>query len=243
MSRSSAGRRLFRVVLIKPSHYDDDGYVIRWWRAIIPSNSLAAVYGIAADAAERQCSAPMSPSTSRPSMRPTPGSTFRRCCPFPRHGNFGLVALVGVQSNQYPAPSILRVRCAKPASPSPSAAFTSPDAWRCSTAMRSTLDACRDTGGFDLRRRGRRPDRPASARCRRRTRSAPLQLHERAARHGGHAGSVPAEALCRAHARRSAPASMPDAAVPISARSAPSSTFRAASRASARPTTSSVWCA
>ena len=43
------------LVLIKPSHYDDDGYVIRWWRAMIPSNSLAAVYGIAVDCAERQC--------------------------------------------------------------------------------------------------------------------------------------------------------------------------------------------
>jgi hypothetical protein len=44
--------------LIKPSHYDDDGYVIRWWRAMIPSNSLAAVYGIAADCAERQVLGP-----------------------------------------------------------------------------------------------------------------------------------------------------------------------------------------
>jgi hypothetical protein len=36
-------KRRFQLVLIKPSHYDDDGYVIRWWRAMIPSNSLAAV--------------------------------------------------------------------------------------------------------------------------------------------------------------------------------------------------------
>src|SRR5215472_9528023 len=43
----------FQLVLIKPSHYDDDGYVIRWWRAMIPSNSLAAIYGIAVDCAER----------------------------------------------------------------------------------------------------------------------------------------------------------------------------------------------
>ena len=35
--------RKFQLLLIKPSHYDDDGYVIRWWRAMIPSNSLAAV--------------------------------------------------------------------------------------------------------------------------------------------------------------------------------------------------------
>ena len=46
----TASRR-FQLVLIKPSHYDDDGYVIQWVRAFIPSNSLAALYGLAQDAA------------------------------------------------------------------------------------------------------------------------------------------------------------------------------------------------
>ena len=36
----------FRVVLIKPSHYDDEGYVIRWMRSCIPSNTLACLYSI-----------------------------------------------------------------------------------------------------------------------------------------------------------------------------------------------------
>ena len=40
------GRRSFKVILIKPSHYDDDGYVIQWWRTTIPSNSLAIVYSL-----------------------------------------------------------------------------------------------------------------------------------------------------------------------------------------------------
>ena len=26
----------FHIVLIKPSKYDDDGYVIRWWRNFMP---------------------------------------------------------------------------------------------------------------------------------------------------------------------------------------------------------------
>ena len=52
-----AGRH-FQLVLIKPSHYDDSGYVIRWWRAMTPSNSLAAVFGIAADCAERRVLGP-----------------------------------------------------------------------------------------------------------------------------------------------------------------------------------------
>src|ERR1043166_6214641 len=51
------GRR-FQLVLIKPSHYHDDGYVIRWWRALIPSNSLAAIYGLALDCAHRNVLGP-----------------------------------------------------------------------------------------------------------------------------------------------------------------------------------------
>jgi hypothetical protein len=93
----------FQLVLIKPSHYDDDGYVIRWWRAMIPSNSLAAVYGIAADCAERQVLGPDVAidieAIDETSTRVDLPGLIRR---FRRHGGFGLVALVGVQSNQYP---------------------------------------------------------------------------------------------------------------------------------------------
>src|SRR3974390_2245239 len=46
--------RRFHVVLIKPSHYHDDGYVIRWWRGLVPSNSLAALSGLALDTAPRR---------------------------------------------------------------------------------------------------------------------------------------------------------------------------------------------
>ena len=95
--------RRFQLILIKPSHYDDDGYVIRWWRGIIPSNSLAAVYGIAADCAERRVLGPdvaidieaIDETTSRVDV----AALLAR---LRRHGDFGLVALVGVQSNQYP---------------------------------------------------------------------------------------------------------------------------------------------
>ncbi|QEX15763.1 hypothetical protein FRZ44_10500 [Hypericibacter terrae] len=98
-----AAKRRFQLVLIKPSHYDDDGYVIRWWRAMIPSNSLAAVYGIAADCAGRRVLGPdveidiavIDETNSRIDL-PSLLDRFRR------QGGFGLVALVGVQSNQYP---------------------------------------------------------------------------------------------------------------------------------------------
>jgi radical SAM superfamily enzyme YgiQ (UPF0313 family) len=39
-------KKPFRIVLIKPSHYDDNGYVIRWHKSAIPSNSLACLYAI-----------------------------------------------------------------------------------------------------------------------------------------------------------------------------------------------------
>src|SRR5258708_13536779 len=96
-------RRHFQLVLVKPSHYDDDGYVIRWWRAMIPSNSLAAVYSIAADCAERQVLgtdvAIDIEAIDEPHTRVNVSELLER---FRRHGNFGLLALVGVQSNQYP---------------------------------------------------------------------------------------------------------------------------------------------
>ena len=52
------GDRRFVVELIKPSHYDDDGYVIQWWKSWIPSNSLACLYGIAMDLAQRRVLGP-----------------------------------------------------------------------------------------------------------------------------------------------------------------------------------------
>jgi hypothetical protein len=90
-------------VLIKPSHYDDDGYVIRWWRALIPSNSLAAIYAIASDCADRKV-------LGRDVAIDIEAIDETNCrvdipkllAGFRRQGGFGLVALVGVQSNQYP---------------------------------------------------------------------------------------------------------------------------------------------
>ena len=95
--------RKFHLILIKPSHYDDDGYVIRWWRAMIPSNSLAAVYGIATDCVERRVLGPdveieIDVIDETHTRVDVPALLARLA----RDGNFGLVGLVGVQSNQYP---------------------------------------------------------------------------------------------------------------------------------------------
>ncbi|MEH6718158.1 MAG: radical SAM protein [Aurantimonas endophytica] len=96
------GRR-FQLILIKPSHYDDDGYVIRWWRAMIPSNSLAALYGIALDCAEREALGPgIAIDITVIDETNTRVDVEALCEQLQRQGGFGLVALVGVQSNQYP---------------------------------------------------------------------------------------------------------------------------------------------
>ena len=49
---------VFHVVLIKPTHYDDDGYPIRWVKAAIPSNTLASLNSLAEDAVRRQVLGP-----------------------------------------------------------------------------------------------------------------------------------------------------------------------------------------
>ncbi|MBV8612965.1 MAG: radical SAM protein, partial [Acetobacteraceae bacterium] len=96
-------RRRFQLVLVKPSHYGDDGYVIRWWRSIIPSNSLAALYGVAADCGERGVlGAGVAIDIEAIDETNTRVDTARLLRRLRRHGGFGLVALVGVQSNQFP---------------------------------------------------------------------------------------------------------------------------------------------
>ena len=103
MTSAAAAQRRFQFVLIKPSHYDDDGYVIRWWRSIIPSNSLAALYSIGEDAAARGALGPDVAidieAIDETNTRVDVPGLLRR---FRAHGGFGLVALVGVQSNQFP---------------------------------------------------------------------------------------------------------------------------------------------
>jgi len=103
LAPSSNPERRFQLVLIKPSHYDADGYVIQWARSSIPSNSLASVYALARDAAERQVLGPevgidisaMDETNTRVRVKDIVAQ-------FKRHDDFGMVGLVGAQSNQFP---------------------------------------------------------------------------------------------------------------------------------------------
>ena len=95
-------RRRFCLVLVKPSHYDDDGYVIQWLRSPIPSNSLAALYGLGRDCAERAVLGPDVDldihAYDETNTRIRPDRLARM---IERAGD-GMVMLVGVQSNQFP---------------------------------------------------------------------------------------------------------------------------------------------
>ena len=98
-----AGTAGFDFVMIKPSHYDDDGYPILWYRTLIPSNTLAAIYGIAQNCCERQILGP-----DIEIRLHTYDETNRRVRPdkiiaeIKRNGGKAFIAMVGVQSNQYP---------------------------------------------------------------------------------------------------------------------------------------------
>ena len=94
--------RCFRLFLIKPSHYDDDGYVIQWLRSAIPSNSLAVLYGLSLDCAEKRILG----DDVRLEIRVYDETNTRidvdRIAAALSEAGDGMVMLVGVQSNQFP---------------------------------------------------------------------------------------------------------------------------------------------
>jgi hypothetical protein len=93
---------VFQLHLVKPSHYDDDGYVVQWRRSAIPSNSLAALNAIAGDSARRRALGPdvelQTFVYDETNTRIVPEDIAARIAAAGR----GLVCLTGVQSNQFP---------------------------------------------------------------------------------------------------------------------------------------------
>jgi radical SAM superfamily enzyme YgiQ (UPF0313 family) len=95
--------RVFELFLIKPSHYDDEGYVIQWLRSSIPANTLATLNGLALDCAARRVLGEdveiRITVQDETNTRIRPEAIIRR---FRASGGRGLVGLVGVQTNQFP---------------------------------------------------------------------------------------------------------------------------------------------
>jgi radical SAM superfamily enzyme YgiQ (UPF0313 family) len=92
------------VVLIHPSKYDSDGYPLRFWRAVMPTNSIAVMNGLVRDALRRFEFAFLDKEVHCFSDAVT--EHYDAMCElesrFPEPGTKLLVLLVGVQTNQFP---------------------------------------------------------------------------------------------------------------------------------------------
>jgi hypothetical protein len=92
----------FKIVLIKPSHYDADGYVIQWWRSTIPSNSLASVYGLLRECADAKALGDDVAIEIEAMDECNTIVNVKKIVRDIRNADGGFVGLIGVQSNQYP---------------------------------------------------------------------------------------------------------------------------------------------
>ena len=95
-------QKKFHIVLIKPSKYDDDGYVIRFWKGVLPSNTLNVLHGLTEDVRTRQVfgDLPIEVTTFDETAEKIPLKKIIRWSKEP--GTTLLVCLVGVQTNQFP---------------------------------------------------------------------------------------------------------------------------------------------
>jgi hypothetical protein len=90
------------VILIRPSKYDDDGYVIRHLRGTLPSNTLSCLHSLTEDAIRRGELGNLEVQVEvldEIVTRIDPRKLGRK---FRRPGTKVVVGLVGVQSNQFP---------------------------------------------------------------------------------------------------------------------------------------------
>lgn len=96
--------RGLHIVLLKPSKYDDDGYVLRHWRGVLPSNTLACLYALTEDVRQRRALREDLEITTElldESVHKVDATAIIRASRR-KKGWKTLVCLVGVQSNQYP---------------------------------------------------------------------------------------------------------------------------------------------
>src|SRR5215211_6328363 len=101
MPKTSTKHR-FCLILIKPSHYDDGGYVIQWFRSAIPANSLACLYGLAKECADTKTLGENVELEIHAFDETNTVIKPNRIAELIRGADDGMVMLVGVQSNQFP---------------------------------------------------------------------------------------------------------------------------------------------
>lgn len=102
-TRSSEVPKRLKIVLIKPSKYDDEGFVIRHLRGVLPSNTLACLYSLTEDVIKQKALGPdvrigveiVDESVEKVPVDRIVRSNRPAACRT-------IVGLVGVQSNQFP---------------------------------------------------------------------------------------------------------------------------------------------
>jgi radical SAM superfamily enzyme YgiQ (UPF0313 family) len=102
-SGSSSERKQVRVVLIKPSKYDDNGYVIRHFRGVLPSNTLSCLSSLTQDVAGRKLlgsDVELKVELFDDTIQKVPVKRIIKSNRLPQQRT--IVALAGVQSNQFP---------------------------------------------------------------------------------------------------------------------------------------------
>ncbi|MBN1571129.1 MAG: radical SAM protein [Acidobacteria bacterium] len=96
-------RKSVKIILIKPSKYDDEGYVIRHFRGVLPSNTLACLSSLTQDVAKQQLlgrEVEIKVELIDDTVQKIPVKRIIRSNRLPDRRT--IVALVGVQSNQFP---------------------------------------------------------------------------------------------------------------------------------------------
>lgn len=102
MSSPRKRKTRFHAVLIKPSKYDDSGYVISWLRGVITSNSLATLNALVEDVRDRELLGPEVEVVVRAYDESVERVPVRKMCrELEKSGERGVVLLVGVQTNQF----------------------------------------------------------------------------------------------------------------------------------------------
>ena len=92
---------VFHVFLVRPSKYDDEGFVIRHWRSVVPSNSPACLRGLTEDVRQRRLLGDVDLRIHGLDEAVAKIPLGRICRLSRRVGERVLVCLVGVQTNQF----------------------------------------------------------------------------------------------------------------------------------------------
>ena len=229
-------RRKFSIFLVKPSHYDADGYVIQWYRSSIPSNSLASVYGLLAECAAAKSLGPDVDIEIDACDECNTVVDVKRIIRTVRAAGGGFVGLVGVQSNQFPRALDLARKFRAAGVPVVIGGFHVSGCLSMLPELPADLKEAQALGIISSRVKAKagwracsRISIPVSS-----SRSTTISTRCRTWRQP-RCRSCRAEVVARSQGPT--PASTPDAVARSNAASAPSSTFKAASPATGQPTT------